>query len=761
MRVKFTVLGIVQGVGFRPFVYRTAVKQGLVGYVRNREDAGVEILVEGSTQSIERFMAVLMEEKPPRARIEQIKKMELEGVNQYSSFSIFKSTQEGENRGSIIPADIAVCNQCLGELCDTVNQRYDYFFITCTVCGPRFTIIDRLPYDRENTSMHEFTLCNTCKEEYKNPMNRRFHAQTMACAVCGPQVYLTTNKGDPVEVGDPIREAGKLLSRGKILAIKGYGGFHIAASTKLEAPLLRLRKTKHRQEKPFAVMAKSLEATKRVCEVGAVEQQLLVSPQRPIVLLSKKKTCYFSGLVAPNLHNIGVMLPYTALHYMLFDQVEDDAFVMTSANPANQPIVKDNTEALKVLGEAVDYFLVHNRRIAHRCDDSVVRIHNNSYPVFLRRSRGYAPEPIRLKQKARCCVVGLGGELNNTVCVLNENNAFISQHIGDVESIETKRFLQEALSHLQHLTNTQAEVVACDLHPKFTTTQIAKEMAETKGLALVLVQHHYAHAAALMTEQGLDSLVAAVCDGYGYGLGGEAWGGEILHTVYGLSGFSRPAHLEAQPLLGGDLASYYPLRMATGILSKAGVDVEAWLIKNKAHLPHGEVEATLIADQLTATGRGFVETTSCGRVLDAAAAVLGICFKRSYEGEPALKLESAALLGRDVLNLAPIVHKGVLDTTQLIKVVYEGVGRRVAVENLAHSVHAYLGRGLAELAIQAAEAQKTRNVGLTGGAACNQLLAGYMRQGVEAAGLDFYVHKTVPAGDGGISLGQVIAASFS
>ena len=759
MRVKLTVLGIVQGVGFRPFVYRTAVNQGLVGYVRNRGDAGVEILVEGSAQNIERFMAVLIEEKPPRARIEQIKKTELQGVNQYSSFSIFESVQEGEIGGSIIPADIAVCNQCLGELCDVVDRRQDYFFITCTDCGPRFTIIDRLPYDRENTAMHEFALCNACREEYKNPVNRRFHAQTMACPVCGPQVYLTTNKGDPIEIGDPVREAGKLLSRGKILAIKGYGGFHIAASTTLEAPLLRLRETKHRHEKPFAVMAKSLEAIEEGCEVSTIERQLLVSPQRPIVLLSKKKICDFSGLVAPGLHNIGVMLPYTALHYMLFDQVDDDAFVMTSANPANQPIVKDNAEALRVLGESVDYFLFHNRRIAQRCDDSVMRVHNNADAVFLRRGRGYAPEPIRLKHRAGRCVVGLGGELNNTVCVLGEDRAFISQHIGDVENLETRAFLQEALSHLQYLTNTQAEVVACDMHPKFTTTQIAKEMAEARGLALVLVQHHYAHAVALMAEQGLDSLVAAVCDGYGYGLGGEAWGGEILHTVYGLSEFSRSAHLEAQPFLGGDLASRYPLRMAAGILGKAGVDVEAWLIKNRVHLPHGEGEAKLIADQLT-SGRGFVETTSCGRVLDAAAAVLGVCFERSYEGEPALKLESAALLGRDVLGLEPIVHKGVLDTTQLMGTVYEEVGR-VAVENLARSVHAYLGRGLAELAIQTAEAQKTRNVGLTGGVACNQLLTGYMRQRVEAAGLDFYVHRTVPAGDGGISLGQVVAASFS
>jgi hydrogenase maturation protein HypF len=758
LRVKLAILGIVQGVGFRPFVYRTAVKLGLVGYVRNRGDAGVEVLLEGSGQNIERFMAVLVEEKPARARVDQIKKTELQGANQYSSFSIFGSVQEGEIKGSSIPADIAVCNQCLNELRNSADRRHDYFFITCTDCGPRFTIIDRLPYDRENTSMHEFALCNSCREEYRSPIDRRFHAQTIACPSCGPQVWLTTNKGKTIEIGDPVWEAGRLLSEGKILAIKGYGGFHIAASTKLEAPLLKLRETKHRQEKPFAVMAKSLEAAEGFCEVSVEERRLLASPQRPIVLLSKSSAYGFSGLVAPGLHNIGVMLPYTALHYMLFDQVEDETFVMTSANPANQPIVKDNVEALKGLGGVVDYFLFHNRAITHRCDDSVVRVQGNN-SVFLRRSRGYAPEPIWLKHKAKRCVVGLGGELNNTVCVLSEDRAFISQHIGDVENLETQTFLQEAISHLQCLTNTQIEVVACDLHPKFTTTQIAKEMAEEAGVELVFVQHHYAHATALMAEQGLDSLVAAVCDGYGYGLEGEAWGGEILHTVYGSAGFRRLGHLEVQPLLGGDLASRYPLRVAAGILGKAGVDVEAWLIKNRAHLPHGEMEARLIADQL-ASGRGGVETTtSCGRVLDAAAAVLGVCFKRNYEGEPALKLESTALLGRDVLNLKPIVHQGVLNTTQMLQTVFEGIDR-VSVEDLAHSVHAYLGRGLAELAIQAANAQKTKNVGLTGGVACNQLLAGYMRQGIEAAGLGLYVHTRVPPGDGGISFGQVVAASF-
>jgi len=756
LRVKLIILGIVQGVGFRPFVYRCAVEQGLVGYVCNRGDGGVEVLVEGDTPDIERFVSVLIEKKPPLSRVDRIEKIELQGANQYSDFRIFSSVQNGDTKGSIIPSDIAVCSQCLEELRDLADRRHDYFFITCTNCGPRFTIINRLPYDRENTSMDEFSLCDSCREEYRSSVNRRFYAQTIGCSRCGPQVWLTTNKGDPVGVDDPVREAGKLLSEGKILAIKGYGGFHIATSTMLETPLLKLREAKYRQRKPFAVMAKSLEAVEGFCEVGFREQQLLVLPQRPIVLLSKKGTYCFSGLVAPGLHNIGVMLPYTALHYMLFDQVVDEAFVMTSANLANQPMVKDNALALKVLGGMVDYFLLHNRTIVHRCDDSVVRVQGN-YPVFLRRSRGYAPEPICLARSVKGCVVGLGGELNNTVCVLSGDRAFISQHIGDVENIETQMFLQEATRHLQQLTNTQAEAVACDMHPRFTTTQVAKEMAEAGGVPLVLVQHHYAHAVALMAERGLDSLVAAVCDGYGYGLGGEAWGGEILHTIYGSFGFRRLAHLEAQPFLGGDLASRYPLRVAAGILGKAGVDVEAWLIKNRAHLPHGEVEASLITTQL-ATGK-VCETTSCGRVLDAVAAVLGICFERGYEGEPALKLESVALLGRDALGLTPIVRRGVLDTTQLVRTVFEEAGQ-VAVEDLAHSVHAYLGRGLAELAIQAADAQRIRNVGLTGGVACNQLLAGYMRQGVEAAGLDFYVHRAVPPGDGGVSFGQGVAASF-
>lgn len=605
--------------------------------------------------------------------------------------------------------------------------------------------------------MNEFPLCGFCQREYDDPSNRRFHAQTVACPTCGPKVYLTTNDGKLIQVQDPVHEAGKQLSRGEVIAVKGYGGFHIAASTKLQEPLQRLRATKHRSEKPFAVIAKSLNAIKTFADVNPKEEELLTSPARPIVLLNKNDNYNLSSLVAPNLHNIGVMLPYTGLHYMLFDRVPDAAFVMTSANPPNQPILNDNTEACKILGGTVDYFLFHNRQVAYRCDDSVMRVHG-SHPVFLRRSRGYAPAPVMLKQKVKRCALGLGGELNDTSCILFEDKAFISQYIGDVENVETRSFLQEATAHLQSLTNTHPAVVACDLHPKFTTSEMGKTIAEAHCIPLVRVQHHHAHAAALMAEHGLDEIVAIACDGYGYGSDGGAWGGEILHCTSGKTDFKRLGHLEPQLLLGGDLASRYPIRLAAAMLSKAGVDAEKWLIHNSAYLPYGEIEAKLVADQLKNNVEA-VETTSCGRVLDAVSAVLGLCDVRSYEGEPAMKLESSAMAGKDFLKLKPRIEGGILYTTDLLGAVFDGLGR-VSAADLAYSAHAYLAAGLAQLAVEKANTKGAKNVGFTGGVACNQILATLLRQNVEDAGLRFVVHETVPAGDGGVAFGQAVVAGF-
>jgi hydrogenase maturation protein HypF len=733
-----------------------AVRNRLSGYVKNRADAGVEILLEGKEQAIQEFLKDLKDRKPPLAQIHQLIISRLQGKNEYSEFVIKKSSNEAELSGSVIPPDIAICDDCLRELRDPKDPRFDYFFITCTNCGPRFTIIERLPYDRENTTMRTFPMCGFCLKEYEDPLNRRFHAQTVACPRCGPRVYLTDHKGKVLTEKDPIREAGRLLSEGNILAVKGYGGFHVAVSTTKSEPLNRLREVKHRSQKPFAVMARNLEATKTFAEVNESQAELMASYTRPIVLLNKRREYYLSDSVAPELHNIGVMLPYTGLHYMLFDEVEDAAFVMTSANPPNQPIAADNDEALKTLNGIVDFFLFHDRQIAQRCDDSVVRTHGSG-TVFIRRSRGYAPAPIKLKRKAKTCVLGLGGELNNTSCILNGDKVFISQHIGDVDNVETRAFLDNATKHLIRLTNSKIETVACDLHPKFATTNLAQQWAEENNWQAIKVQHHYAHIAALMVEHNVGEMVGICCDGYGYGLDGEAWGGEILLCTDEAFGFKRLAHLERQPMLGGDLAAYYPLRMVAGML-QGRVELESWLLKNKQHFPHGEEEVQMILHQLERKENG-VGTTSCGRVLDAVSAVLGICYERTYEGEPSMKLESIAVKGKDALKLKPIIRGSTLNTAQMLQDIFENRDKH-SKASLAYSAHMYLARGLAELAIEKSLENDVKTIGFSGGVACNEILTSNIGRTVKASGLQFLVHRDVPPGDGGLSFGQAVASGF-
>ena len=755
MRLRLRIRGIVQGVGFRPFIYRIAAENGLSGYVRNRGDAGVEILIEGGEVSIRRFMRDLKVKKPPLARIYEIITEHLEGEPQHERFEIYRSTGESELSGSVIPPDVSICEECLRELRDPGDPRHDYFFITCTNCGPRYTIIEKLPYDRENTTMRDFPMCSFCRDEYSNPLNRRFHAQTVACPKCGPRAYLTTRGGEPVDCGDPIREAGRLLSEGSVIAIKGYGGFHLASSTLLEEPLIRLRRAKHRRQKPFAVMARSIEAAETFAEVTPKERELLKSYMRPIVLLRKSDDYYLSDMISPGLHNVGVMLPYTGLHYMLFDDVGDPAFVMTSGNPPNQPIIKEDSEALRRLSRTVDYFLLHNRRIAHRCDDSVVRVHMDKQ-ALIRRSRGYAPSPVILKEKIRRCVLGLGGELNNTACILLRDKAFISQHIGDVENIETRDFLEQASRHLIRLTNSEVEVVACDLHPKFTTTNLAKHLADIMGCQIFQVQHHHAHIASLMAEHDVEEMIGICCDGYGYGLDGEAWGGEILFCTRESVGFKRVGHLQKQPLVGGDLATRFPLRFAAGVLY-GHADVDDWLMRHADVFPHGEAEVNVILNQL---GRKrSIQTTSCGRILDAAAAILGVCYERTYEGEPAMKLESSAMRGRDVLKLNPALDGDVLETTSLILEVFEN-REKLRTEDLALSTHLYLARGLAMLAVEKADELGVGAVGFSGGVAYNEIIVSEIRRAVESSGLSFFVNEAVPPGDGGLSFGQAVVAGL-
>jgi hydrogenase maturation protein HypF len=753
LRAEIKVSGIVQGVGFRPFIYRTAVKNGLVGYVRNRGDAVVEIVAEGKKANLAQFLEDLKAETPPLAQIYNITtdyKAEEEGFNE---FRIIKSSGEAELSGSVIPPDVSICDECLRELRDPKNRRFNYFFITCTNCGPRYTIINRLPYDRPNTTMQEFQMCSFCSREYGDPSNRRFHAQTVACPKCGPKAYLTSNRGEPIECKDSIREAGKLLDEGYVVAIKGNGGFHVAAATTKADPISRLRKVKHRKQKPFAIMAPDLKTVRSFAEVNPWEAELLTSYRKPIILLRKRSDYYLSELVSPELHTVGVMLPYTGLHAMLFDGVEEPAFVMTSANPPSEPIVTRNAEALKKLGSTVDYFLFHNRTIAQRCDDSVVRFHKQD-TCLIRRSRGYAPEPIQTKLVSDRCVLAVGGELNVTSCILSGNRAFISQHIGDVENLETLRFMKNSIDHLTKLTNSKVEAVACDLHPKFNTTKLAQELGSKLECPVVQVQHHHAHTAALMAEWNVDEIVGVACDGFGYGQDGTAWGGEVLYC--NREGFRRLGHLESQPMIGGDLATYYPLRMAAGILHGT-TDITEWLMSKSHHLTHGKREAEVILKQLD---KGSTpETTSCGRVLDAISALLGICYERTYEGEPAMKLESAALEGKDRLNLAPRYNGNVLDTTSLVHEIFTKKDK-ISVADLAYSAQSYLARGLAQLAIEEAERLQVKHVGFSGGVAYNEQVTATIRKAVERQGFKFLVHHKIPAGDGGTSFGQAIVAGF-
>jgi hydrogenase maturation protein HypF len=716
----------------------------------------VEILIEGEETDIQEFLCDLYERKPPLAQIYKTITSNLEGKNEYRSFTVEKSSSETEFSGSVIPPDVAICDDCLRELRNPEDPRYDYFFITCTNCGPRFTIIEKLPYDRENTTMREFPLCGFCLKEYKDPLNRRFHAQTVACPRCGPSVYLTTATGELVKHQDSVHEAGRLLSEGKILAIKGYGGFHIASSTTEDKPLARLRQVKHRSQKPFAIMARSVDSIKTFADVNETEERLLTSPARPIVLLNKTDNYHLSHLVAPELHNVGVMLPYTGLHYMLFDKVKDSSFVMTSANPPNQPIIKDNDEALKNLGGTVDYFLFHNRQIAQRCDDSVARVHGD-HIAFIRRSRGYAPAPILFKERAEHCVLALGGELNNTACILNGDKAFLSQHIGDVENVETRDFLETSTENLIRLTNSKIDTIVCDLHPKFTTTTLARELAEKNAWKLNQVQHHYAHVAALMEEHNVNEIVGICCDGYGYGLEGEAWGGEILQCSREQAGFKRLAHLEKQPLVGGDLATRNPLRIVAGILFDK-IEIEEFLQENQRYFPHGENEIEIILQQLK-NRKGITETTSCGRILDAVSAVLEVCCERTYEGEPSMKLESAALKGKDVLKLKPIIKNRILETTPLVQEIFEK-RNKYTKRDLAYSAHIYLADGLSRLGIQQAQEKDVDTIGFSGGVAYNEILVKAMRKTIEGSGMRFLVHERVPPGDGGLSFGQAVASGF-
>lgn len=761
-RAEVAITGIVQGVGFRPFVHRLARNHGLVGLVRNMGDAGVQVIVEGDKTSIERFIASLRSEHPPLSRIDFIGVTWGAPVGEFKAFQVAPSDKSGLGLPSIVPPDLALCDDCLSEMTNPANRRYNYPFITCINCGPRFTIIEELPYDRPRTSMKVFPLCPECMVEYQDPEDRRFHAESTCCPVCGPKMELYDRSGLKVDVKDPIREAANLLDEGNIVAVKGIGGIHIASMATDDEVLARLRMVFNRPEQPFAVMSRDLDTVRTFAEVNEEEAKLLSSYRRPIVVLQRSPEYALSDLVAPGLDSIGVMLPYSGIHHLLLRHGKGPAYVMTSANVAGLPMITENSDAIK-LGRA-DYFLLHNRAIVNRCDDSVVKIVGGKQ-TFLRRSRGYVPEPLVLPFKSKRSVLAIGAELNVTASVLFGDRCFVSQHVGDTTKVETLEFMQTAAESLIHLLNLETiEVVAHDLHPYYATTKVAPRLARKFGAETVAVQHHHAHLCSLMAEHGLEELVGIAADGVGYGSDGTVWGGEVM--VASLGSFEQVGGLMKQYMPGGDLATRFPARMVAGILwhQLEREELEKALVEFCAGgFKYGMLEVKVILRQLERDLNVF-RTSSCGRVLDAIACVLGICQERTYEGEPAIKLEAAANLGDpEGVKLEPVIEKMngsmVVNTSHLLLDILDALRARVPRKHLAAAAQRAIAKGLSSIAIDVASSRGISVVGASGGVFYNRAISMAVRKEVEASGLRFVQHELIPPGDGGISVGQAITAA--
>ncbi|MHA1410352.1 MAG: carbamoyltransferase HypF [Candidatus Odinarchaeia archaeon] len=752
MGYKLIVSGIVQGVGFRPFIFRLAKAMNLSGYVKNLGDAGVEIYLQSPKKQVYTFIEKMKEKKPPLAVIETVKIHDYKYKEELNDFCILKSSTILSDQNSIIPPDVAICDDCIRELFDEKNRRYGYFFITCTNCGPRFSTIIGLPYDRDKTTLNEFPMCEKCKAEYTDPMNRRFHAQTIACPTCGPKMYLVDNKGELITEEKTIEESVKLIEEGYIIGIKGNSGFHFATSTLNSEPIIRLRKKKNRPSKPFAVMAPDLNTIKKFAEVSEDEGNLLTSYIRPIVILNKSENYELSEWVAPKLHNIGVMLPYTGLHYLLFKKTKEPAFIMTSANPQDEPITISNEDAINKLGKYVDYFILHNRKINQRSDDSVVRFHGST-PLLIRRSRGYVPRPIELDwlKENNKIILGCGGEENVTFSILKGKKIFLSQYIGKAQKFETFRYYKDTLNYFKHILHVDFEYIVCDLHRGFNTSIYAEKLANNTNIPLTKIQHHYAHLAGLMGENDLKPMIGIIVDGFGLGEDGKPWGGEII--TFNSNKFIRVGGIQEFLIPGGDLATIFPLRIAMGfVYNLPGYD--KWISKQIKHFPYGDKEVKLV-EKLIAEKKTLT-SSAAGRFLDSISAMLGVAYKRTYDGEPAIKLESAGYNGKDVLNFEPIITNNKLNVSKIAEEIFLSRDK-YSIKDLSFSAMIYLAKGLSELAINAAQQQSIADIGISGGVAYNEVITNKIREIVTDAGFNLIEHKLVPAGDGGLSYGQIIA----
>ncbi len=777
---SINVRGIVQGVGFRPFVYGLAVRHNLKGWVYNTSE-DVKIDVEGEAEAIRQFRRELETKAPPLAYIENVT-VKYHRPAGYKSFEIRKS-QAQRGKYQLVSPDVATCPACLAELLDPEDRRYRYPFTNCTNCGPRFTIIEGMPYDRPKTTMRYFQMCPQCQSEYDNPLDRRFHAQPNACPKCGPRVQLMDNQGNVVNESDPIAAASQLLKEGKIVAIKGLGGFLLACDATNDDAVRTLRQRKNRPSKPFAIMVATVEEAKRHCYVLPEEEKLLSSPQSPIVLMIWKEGSSVSREVAPNLWFLGIMVPYTPLHHILLRDV-CLPLVMTSGNLSEEPIARDNDEALRRLSGIADYFLVHNRDIYSRYDDSVAIVERGTSQL-VRRARSYAPYPVRLPFKTRE-VLSCGAEEKNTFCLTRDNYAFVSQHIGDMENMETLEHFDSTISLYKGLFHIEPEIVAHDLHPDYLATKYARELGES-GMKLVPVQHHHAHIASCMADNGLETPVIGVAfDGTGMGADGNIWGGEFLVADY--RSFRRVAHLEYLPLPGGAAAIRRPYRTAIGyILTLLGEDalnaVVAALNEVKGKQSRlasigqvDEVEIEVIKRQIERKINSPL-CSSVGRLFDAISALLGIRGEIDYEGQAAVELEMAAYSGviaasisREAISSAQgsypygiVTDKGirVVRLSDLLSTVVEDLRRGVSERTIAVKFHNTVARMTNEMCRLIADQTGIHQVALSGGVFQNRLLLRKAVSLLESSGLQAFTHRQVPCNDGGVSLGQAVIANFA
>ncbi len=766
MRGILHVTGIVQGVGFRPFVYRLAQKYQLKGYVLNMGNYGVMIEIEGGNRSIEAFIDELRDEHPKIARIDEIEIQVVDKPAKHTKFTIRKSIKKPGDL-IVLPPDIAICNDCVAEFNDTnkyPERYYRYPFIACSVCGPRYTTVVDLPYDRPLTTMDKFPFCKDCAREYEDPKDRRYHAQTYACRVCGPKFTLHDVTGKLIESQDPFLEGAKLLNEGKILALMGIGGVHLACKPEDDIVVDLRKRKRERKYKPFAVMSPSLEKIRTFATVTPLEEELLTSFRRPIVLLPQNDDYYLSKEIAPGLSNIGVFLPYSGIHYLLFQKFGFSALIMTSGNISNLPMAIDRENVVKELKTLADYFLLHDRPIYQRVDDSVVRIIGDK-PAILRRARGYVPEHVDIPFDTKNYqIVAYGPELHSTGAVLKKSRCFPTQHVGDVTSLELIEFLDSSVLHLMKLLRIgKIDAIVCDANPIFLSTRLAKQKAEEHGCNLFQIQHHHAHLLGLMAEHGLqpdEEIMGIALDGVGYGKEGEVWGGEIFLTKY--DKFESLAQLQLQPMPGGDRCTYYPVRMLAALLSHHFSLTELGEIIREnylAGLPHQENELKTLLSQLSSKNQLYY-TSGMGRVLDALSALLHVCYERTYEGEPAIRLEHFAMQGnaRALDFTIPVsrTQKIWINTSNVILQSLEYLKAGKNPHDIAASAQYNLTKKIGEIAIELAQNKGIARIGFSGGVAYNIAITTTIKKQVEASGLIFLQHDKIPPGDAGVSVGQSI-----